>query len=222
MILLTETIIPQGLTLFSILTFGFLLGLRHSLEPDHIAAISTILNGGKNFWRASVTGCLWGAGHTLSLLVVGGIIILLKLNIAESLETPFELLVALTLILLGLNSLWHLYRTVKRREKEASEAHHHHHQSRSLIVGMVHGLAGSGSLIILISSTLPLPSVAFIFLIIFGIGSIAGMCLASLLITAPLYFTLFRFNLINYLLRGFAAAFSLAFGSRIILRLVSA
>jgi uncharacterized membrane protein YuzA (DUF378 family) len=215
MLLLFEITIPQGLTLFSTLIFGFFLGLRHSLEPDHLAAVSTIVNDGKSFWRATLTGCLWGVGHTLSLLIVGGLVLLFKLDIGETLEKPFEFLVAITLILLGLNALWQLYRLAKQEEKEQTETNHQH-KSRSLVVGMIHGLAGSGTLTILISSAISPPSMAFFFLVIFGIGSIGGMTLATLFWTLPLRFTAFRFNSIHYFLRGFAGAISLAFGGWLI------
>lgn len=212
MLLFSEITIPQGLTLFTTLVFGFLLGLRHSLEPDHIAAVSTIVSDGKSFWRASVTGCLWGVGHTLSLLIVGGIIILLKLDISESLEKPVDFLVALALILLGINAFWRLYKISTAKEKEKIKSRSHQHQSRSLIVGMIHGLAGSGALTLLISSAISPASMAFFFLVIFGIGSIAGMTLASLLLTLPLRFTFFRWTALHYFLRGFAGLFSFGFG----------
>jgi nickel/cobalt transporter (NicO) family protein len=212
MLLLFEITIPQGLTLFSTLLFGFLLGLRHSLEPDHLAAVSTIVNDGKSFWRATLTGCLWGVGHTLSLLIVGGLVLLFKFDIGEALEKPFQILVAATLILLGLHAFWRLYRKTADAETESP----HQHKSQSLVVGMIHGLAGSGTLTILISSAISPPSTAFFFLVIFGIGSIGGMTLASFFLTLPFRLTAFRFNSINYLLRGVAGAVSLAFGGWLI------
>ncbi len=218
MFLFFEISIPQGLTFVSTLLFGILLGLRHSLEPDHLAAVSTIVNDGKSFWRAILTGCLWGVGHTLSLLVVGGLVLFLKLDIGESMEKPFKLLVALTLIFLGVNALWKLYRNAKAEENALGE-NHPHHKSRSLIVGMIHGLAGSGGLTILISAAISPSSSAFLFLVIFGIGSIAGMTLASMLLTVPLRFTAFRFHQINSFLRGSAGVVSLAFGGWLILGL---
>ncbi|MBS1793276.1 MAG: urease accessory protein [Acidobacteria bacterium] len=213
--MLSEITIPQGLTLASTLVFGFLLGLRHSLEPDHLAAVSTIVNDGKSFWRATLTGCLWGVGHTLSLLIVGGLIILFKFDIGQAVERLFELLVAATLILLGASALWRLYRHARTETPE--NGHGHRHKSRSLLVGMIHGLAGSGTLTILISSTISPPATAFFFLLIFGIGSISGMTVASLFLTLPLRITLFRFNVFHYFLRGFAGIVSLSFGSWLLL-----
>ncbi len=212
MFLFSDITIPTGLTLLSTLIFGFVLGLRHSLEPDHIAAVSTIVSDGKSFLRASLTGCLWGVGHTLSLLIVGGIIILLKLDISASLEKPVDLLVALALIFLGVNALWRLYKISTAKEEAEIESHSHQHRSRSLIVGMIHGLAGSGALTLLIGASISPPSMAFFFLIIFGIGSIAGMTLASVFLTVPLRFTFFRYSALHYCLRGFAGIFSLVFG----------
>lgn len=215
MLFFHELAVPEGLTLFSTLIFGLLLGLRHSLEPDHIAAVSNIVDDGKNTLTATLTGCLWGVGHTLSLLIVGGVILLFKVDIGESLEKPFELLVAVTLILLGSNTLWRLYKHTKNQE-EKEKGTIHKHGSRSLVVGLIHGLAGSGTLTLLISSAISPPSMAFVFLLIFGLGSIAGMTLASLLLTLPLRFTLFRFNAIHLFLRGFAGLFSMGFGLWII------
>ncbi len=214
-----EVQIPQGLTLISTLVFGFLLGLRHSLEPDHIAAVSTIVSDGRSSVRASLFGCLWGIGHTLSLLIVGGIIILIKIDISSSLETPIDLLVSLTLILLGLSAFWQLRKLAKAKENDASKADagSSGHGSRSLVVGMIHGLAGSGALTLLIGSTISPPFVAFVFLLIFGIGSIAGMAAASVVLTVPLRFTYFRFSGLHYFLRGCAGLFSLVFGVYILI-----
>ena len=125
---------------------------------------------------------------------------------------------ALTLILLGANALWKLYRNAKAEETEHGERQAQH-KSRSLIVGMIHGLAGSGGLTILISAAISPASSAFLFLVIFGIGSIAGMTLASMLLTVPLRLTEVRFHLINNFLRGSAGVVSLAFGGWLILGL---
>lgn len=211
MFLFSEISIPTGLTLISTLAFGFFLGLRHSLEPDHLAAVSTIVSDGKSFWRASLTGCLWGVGHTLSLLIVGGLLILFKVEMSGSVETAFEGLVGATLIALGTIALVRLYRGAKSNEESPGEATHQH-KSRSLIVGMIHGLAGSGTLTILISSSISPASSALFFLVVFGIGSIGGMTLASLFLTLPLRLTSVRFSTFHSVLRGFAGVVSLAFG----------
>ena len=95
---------PQ-LSTFSVLLIGFVLGLQHAIEADHLAAVSTIVSEKKNLWTASLVGGMWGVGHTISLFVVGALVIFLKLQISDSVETKLEAIVGGMLILLGLNAL---------------------------------------------------------------------------------------------------------------------
>ena len=84
---------------------GFLLGLQHAVEADHLAAVSTIVSEKKSLWSASIVGGLWGLGHTLSLLLAGGLVIFFKLQISETTEARLEAIVGIMLVILGINAL---------------------------------------------------------------------------------------------------------------------
>src|SRR5689334_9391018 len=117
---------PQ-LTTFSVLLIGFTLGLQHAIEADHLAAVSTIVSEKKNLLTAALVGGMWGVGHTISLFVVGALVIFLKLQISESLEAKLEAIVGGMLILLGLNALRKLL------SGEKVHAHTHEHGEREHI-----------------------------------------------------------------------------------------
>jgi sulfite exporter TauE/SafE len=221
------------LSTFSILVFGFFLGLRHATEADHLAAVSTIVSEKKDLFMASVVGGLWGIGHTISLFAVGILVIVLKLQISETLEARLEACVGVMLVLLGLNALrkllqadkvhvhthehdGHVHMHVHTHEKDKSERTHHGLSPRSVLIGMVHGLAGSAALMLLVVPTIPSPLVALLYILIFGIGSIGGMMAMSFLIGLPFHFTAGRFDLLNRGIRLVAGVFSLGLGTLII------
>lgn len=221
-------------TIFSILAVGFVLGLRHATEADHLAAVSTIVGERKSLWSSSLVGGLWGVGHTISLFVVGLIVIFLKLQISTKVETWLEACVGAMLILLGLNALKKMWRGEKIHvHKHAHEGREHlhihahargksedltHHKlsPRSVLVGMIHGLAGSAALMLLIIPTIESPLLAMAYILVFGIGSIGGMMLMSFLIGLPFHFTANRFTQLNTAIRLTAAVFSLGLGAFII------
>ena len=223
---------PQ-LSTFSVLLIGFVLGLQHAVEADHLAAVSTIVSEKKNLWTASLVGGMWGVGHTISLFVVGAVVIFLKLQISESLETKLEAIVGGMLIVLGLNALRKLFTAEKihvhaheHGEREhvhihshsvaAAETSHHRFSPRSILIGMVHGLAGSAALMLLVVPTIGSPWVALAYILIFGIGSIGGMMAMSFLIGLPIHFTANRFDFLNKGIRLCAGAFSLGLGAVIV------
>jgi hypothetical protein len=224
---------PISLSTASVLAFGFVLGLKHAIEVDHLAAVSTIVGERKSLLGSLVVGGLWGVGHTISLLVAGILVILLHVEISERVAAALEFLVGLMLVALGANALrklWrggHLHLHVHRhggREhihphihdgspETDTDTHHGLHPSMSpLLVGMVHGLAGSAALTLLVLSTISQPLVGFLYIVVFGIGSIGGMMIMSALVSLPLYLTATRFNRANLMMRGLAGLFSLSFG----------
>lgn len=226
-------VITPELSIFSVLLIGFVLGLQHAVEADHLAAVSTIVSEKKNLFTASVVGGLWGLGHTISLFIVGGLVILLKLQISPSLETNLEAVVGVMLVLLGINALRKLFTAEKihvhahehgEREHvhihvhrdESTEASHHRFSARSVAVGMIHGLAGSAALMLLVVPTIASPVVALVYILIFGIGSIGGMMVMSFLMGLPLYFTANRFAFLNRGIRLAAGVFSLGLGATIV------
>lgn len=222
---------PEISTL-SVLLIGFMLGLQHAIEADHLAAVSTIVSEKSSLWSASIVGGFWGVGHTISLFVVGALVILLKLQISEAVEAKLEALVGGMLVLLGLNAIRklfsanavhvhkhdhgereHLHIHSHANQREAS---HHRVSPRSIFIGMVHGLAGSASLMLLVVPTIESPLVALMYIMIFGIGSIGGMMLMSLLMGLPVHFTATRFKLLNGVIRSGAGIFSLGLGISIL------
>jgi sulfite exporter TauE/SafE len=222
---------PQ-LSTFSVLVIGFVLGLQHATEADHLAAVSTIVSEKKNLFTASIIGGLWGVGHTISLFVVGLLVILLKFEVSASLETKLEACVGAMLVLLGINALRKLFRIseihVHSHEHDghkhvhihahgsATEQSHHRLSPRSVLIGMVHGLAGSAALMLLVVPTISSQAVALLYILIFGIGSIGGMMAMSFLIGLPFHFTAGRFDVLNRGIRLVAGIFSLGLGASII------
>lgn len=220
-------------TTAGLLLVGFLFGLWHAREADHLAAVSAIVSERKSVWSSSIVGGLWGLGHTISLFVIGALVIFAKLQISESTEGILEGIVGVMLVLLGLHAIRKIFTAEEIHSHqhqhdglEHSHVHLHEHGSenaamshhrlspRSVFVGMVHGLAGSAGLMLLVLPTIPTPAVALLYIAIFGIGSIAGMMLMSLLIGLPLYLT--SGTLINKGIRFIAGAFSLVWGAMLI------
>ncbi len=218
---------------FAVLLIGFIFGLYHAIEADHLAAVSAIVSEHKNVLTASIIGGFWGLGHTISLFVVGALVIFVKLQISESTEGILEGIVGIMLVLLGLNAIRKIFTAQKihshthehdghehshlhLHHNESNEASHHLYAPRSVLVGMVHGLAGSAGLMLLVLPTIPSPVVALLYIAIFGVGSIAGMMIMSVLMGLPLYFTAERFTLINKGIRLAAGAFSLVWGALLI------
>ncbi len=154
-----------------ILLLGLVTGLRHSIEADHVAAVlSVVASNHKNIKRASMLGAIWGLGHTTSLFIAGLLVLLLSVNISETVSNRLEFVVGIMLLFLGVTTItgWSIGKFFKGlRDQKSSHKHIHHHQGKvvhshghvhdaehghghkSLIVGMVHGMAGSGALLLI-------------------------------------------------------------------------
>jgi high-affinity nickel-transport protein len=206
--------------LLSILAFGFFLGMRHATEPDHVIAVTTIVTNQRNSMRAALIGAFWGAGHTLTICVVGAGIILFNLVIPVRLGLSMELSVAIMLIILGVLNVISFLRSVPAATLalggEAVHSHPHSHGAfththphshqpdglgpkeaplgwmdrafgtkslyqylRPFIIGVVHGLAGSAAVALLVLATITNVHWAVAYLLIFGVGTIAGMMLIT-------------------------------------------
>jgi len=190
---------------FELLTsssLGSLLGMRHALEPDHIAAMSTLVTGERSGYKAALLGACWGVGHTVSLLVVGMGLVLLRTEMPAALTDVFELFVAVMLIGLGLRAIY-----LAARQGPAGPVHAHQHGGRvhvhrgapahihigtwtlarrPLLVGAVHGLAGSGALTALVVATLPSTTARLTYMAVLGLGSTLGMAVLSGVLGWPL------------------------------------
>jgi sulfite exporter TauE/SafE len=206
------------LSFIPLTSLGFVLGLRHALEADHVAAVSTIATEHKNLLKSSLVGALWGAGHTISLLLAGILVFLIKFEISEKLAQKLEFGVALMLIGLGVNALYKLFTSknfVPHTHSGENKPHTHltiTFASRPIVIGMMHGLAGSAALILLVIGTTKSAIFGLAYIAIFGLGSILGMLLMSLLISLPIYFTSSRFTRLNLLVRALAGVFSFGCG----------
>ncbi|MFL6212717.1 MAG: urease accessory protein UreH [Blastocatellia bacterium] len=234
---------PANTSIAVALAAGFLQGLRHALDADHLVAVSTIVSEHKSLWRSSLIGTFWGLGHTVSLAVVSAIIILLRPTIPESslpyLETP----VAVMLIALGVGAIWRAVRdggwkihthTHDHDQSRHSHIHlhtqtgheHQHHLirlgRRPFLVGVVHGLAGSAVVTLAVVAAIPSVALGFVWLLVFGVGTIGGMLLMSAAISLPFILTARRFSTINGAIRVLAGLFSIALGLLIAWEIFSA
>jgi high-affinity nickel-transport protein len=180
--------------------FGTLLGVRHALEPDHLAAVSTLVNEERSSARAVLLGVSWGVGHTASLLIVGTGLILIRADLPVDVAEFFELAVALMMLGLGVRALSVALRRPSRlpgplppadavpRDTRGLRGDRRNStlSSRPLVYGLVHGLAGSGALTALVLTTLPTTAARLTYMMLFGIGSTLGMAVLSGLLGWPL------------------------------------
>jgi len=222
---------------FGILGLGFLLGLKHATEADHLAAVSTIVSERKSLWSSAFIGGLWGLGHTISLFIAGIFVLLLNFQISEHTERILEFCVGVMLLLLGLNVLRKIvqggslhFHTHEHGDHKHVHPHLHEHgkadeedthhgfkfSPRSIIIGMIHGLAGSAALMLLILPTIESRVVGLLYIVIFGVGSIGGMMIMSFLVGLPFHFTAKNFNRFNYVLQAVAGFVSVGLGLYII------
>jgi hypothetical protein len=190
--------------LLSSSALGSLLGMRHALEPDHLTAVSTLVTtvpGDGSRYRAAMLGAFWGLGHTLSLVVVGAVLIVLRAEMPARVSDLFELFVAIMLVGLGVRAI---VLAVRQGPVGPTHVHHHGHRvhthagatphvhvgrwtlaRRPLFVGAVHGLAGSGALTALVLATLTSTTARITYMALFGFGSTLGMAALSGLLGWP-------------------------------------
>lgn len=234
---MNEFLLFTSASAFAVLGLGFYFGLQHATDADHLAAVSTIVSERKSVWSSALIGGVWGLGHTISLLLAGILVLLLNVEISEKTARILEFGVGIMLTFLGLNVIRKLLKGGKlhfhahehgAREHvhphvhvaEVEEAPHSHHglkfNSRALIVGMIHGLAGSAGMMLLYLPTIETQTLKLIYIIVFGAGSIGGMMLMSFLVGLPFHFTAARFNRFNYILQSVAGLASITIGLAII------
>ncbi len=176
------------LSLATALLLGLLFGVRHAFEPDHLAAVSTLVTARGTRKAGAVLGAVWGVGHTLALLIVGSALAVLDARLPASLVDGFEFLVAVMLVTLGTRAI------VRAR---TSHAHSHEPSATTswtssaskrqpLAVGLVHGLAGSGALTALVMAEMPTVATRVAYMTLFGVGSIVGMASLTGIVGWPL------------------------------------
>jgi len=218
--------------LYAAFLLGLILGIKHALDADHLIAVSTIVSEHKSIKWASLIGAFWGLGHTVTLFIVGLVVIGLRLTIPPRVALGLEFLVSVMLVILGAGILWrafsaesvHLHAHNHSPEIHAhfhlhestEEDHGHAHPFRSMrkpfVVGMVHGLAGSAALMLLVLTTIPSPLAGLAYILIFGAGSVGGMLILSSMVGIPFILTARRFTLVNRWMRLLAGVASVAFG----------
>ncbi len=242
-------------TFLSIIGLGFLLGMRHATDPDHVIAVTTIVSRQKTVRGATLIGTLWGIGHTLTIVLVGAVIILFSVVVPARLGLVMELSVAVMLILLGIMNLGGLVAGIagSRAPLGAVVIHTHlhshgdyvhshphlhgpgegghaeadaltasldrrldrlglYHMLRPLVVGVVHGLAGSAAVALLVLTTIQKPMWAVAYLLVFGSGTVAGMMLITTAIAMPFTYTAARSVQVNRYLGIASGLLSFAFG----------
>lgn len=233
----TESIASVGA--FALLGLGFVFGLKHATEVDHVVAVSTIVSEHRNILRSTLVGGLWGVGHTASLVVVGMFVLALRVAIPEGVSNWLEFCVALMIIGLGASALTRALRARtdahihQHCHDQVSHVHIHFHERgtahtaakaashrhavsgiglKPLLVGAMHGLAGSAALTLLVLTQVESTALGLLYLAVFGIGSILGMLLMSGLIGLPFALSARRLSGVNYGLQTVAGALSVAFG----------
>jgi len=193
----------------NLLLLGFLIGMRHALEADHLAAIASISSKNHTISTNLKHGLVWGIGHTTTLFLFGSIVILMDNIIPENVAQFLEFSVGIMLIFLGLNVIqriikekvhyhahkhqngkehFHAHSHIDEKDHNTS-SHTHTHTSfpyKTLFIGFMHGMAGSAALILLTLETINSISVSLFYMLLFGIGSIVGMTAISIVITIPL------------------------------------
>lgn len=214
------------------LGLGFALGLRHALDPDHLAAVSTIVSESRSIRRSSLVGASWGLGHTAALFIAGIAVIGLKLSISPRAALWMEGAVAGMLVLLGLKAVRAAFRGWKVHRHEhvhdgrehvhfhihdgAETEHLHRHlpgfDAQPFLVGLVHGFAGSAGLMILVLGAIPSAIAGLGYIAMFGLGSTGGMLLMSSLISLPFVWTAGRFRLFTQGLQFLVGFGSILFG----------
>lgn len=168
-----------------LLWLGFLLGVRHACDPDHVVAVTAILGRTQRLGQALRIGAFWGIGHTATLLAVGVAMVLFGVSMPSSTAVVMEVVVAAMLVLLGAGAMRRL------RDEEPSHAHgsspspRRPTSLRPLAIGLVHGLAGSGALVLVATSEIRSRSGALAYLALFGVGTVLGMMTITLVLATP-------------------------------------
>ena len=225
--------------MFGIMGLGFLLGMQHALEVDHVAAVSSIAARRDSVADIVKHGLTWGLGHTLTLFVFAGAALALGQAIPDNLARPIETAVGVMLVGLGGHVLWRLRRDRvhfhKHRHEDgtvhmhahshagetvaharAPHSHAHGFRWRTLLVGLMHGMAGSAALLVLTVAQAPSVAVGLGYVALFGIGSMIGMGALSMVIAVPLALSARWLTWVNQSLQGAVGLITITIGFRTI------
>ena len=223
-----------SLNILTILALGFVLGMRHALDADHVVAVATMVSRTRSLFGSSIIGAFWGVGHTITLFLVGVLILTLKISIPDRIALILEMAVGVMLVFLGglvaaglikERLDYHLHQHDGRshlhiHKHTSIELHQHQHAIRrgyrSMAVGMVHGLAGSAALMLLVMTSIQSVMEGLLYIVVFGFGSVVGMMIISTMISLPLVYTAFHFARFPRAITTFASLASIALGTAII------
>lgn len=194
------------------LSIGFLLGIRHATDADHVAAVSTFVSQHRSVARSCLLGTFWGVGHTAALLAAALGTIAFKLTISPETERGLERVVALVLVLLGGHVLLRTLHLHLGGADTQAHAHVLHAAGRPFLVGLLHGLAGSAALTLAVVAAIPDPLAGLLYVLVFGAGSTVGMLVLSGLIALPFVVTANRTRDLNTAVRALAGTASLLLG----------
>ena len=225
-------------SVLALLGLGLVFGLKHATEVDHVVAVSAIVSEHRSVFRSALVGGLWGAGHTASLVIVGVVVLVFRVAIPAPVAKWLEFGVALMIIALGTVAVLRVLRQradvhLHRHSHDGqSHVHIHFHEHETqhvgvasshshamseigfkpLLVGAMHGLAGSAALTLLVLTQIRSVSLGLLYLAVFGFGSTLGMLLMSGLIGLPFALSARRISGLNFGLQTAAGALSIAFG----------
>lgn len=215
--------------MYSVLLLGLLLGLQHALEADHLAAVASLSTRSGTLGDAARQGAAWGIGHSLTLLLFGGLLLLVDAAVAPWIADALESAVGIMLIVLGLDVLRRLRRrrvhfhvhshgserhfhahSHARTAEHNNDPHHHAHPAklplRAVLVGMMHGLAGTAALLVFALGSIDSTMQGLAYIAVFGLGSIAGMTALALVVSLPLRWSAKR---LTWAHNGLTAVFGL-------------
>ncbi len=226
----------------TLLLLGFLIGMRHAVEADHVAAVASLATRSEGLRESLRQGAAWGLGHTLTLFLFGSLVLVLDLAMPETLALGLEFAVGLMLIALGCDVLWRLARErihfhTHRHDDGAVHFHAHSHAgepghdparhahrhpsgfpTRAVLVGLMHGMAGSAALIVLTLQTVRSPLAGLAYIALFGLGSIVGMALLSVVIAIPLRLSAKSMTWLHNGLQGAVGIATVAIGCGLVYR----
>ena len=225
------------LGLLAALVLGILLGSKHSLDPDHVVAVSTIVSEYKNPLRSFWVGISWGLGHTTTLLIIGIVIIALRLTIPERMALLFEFAVGVMLVGLGIQVIYSFRKKKVHQHAHGheEEAHHHFHshskspehvpehhnthgigkpflRRKSYVIGLVHGMAGSAALTLLVLASIESPIAGLAYILLFGLGSVLSMGIMTVIIGLPFVMSAGRLPNLNRRIQFAVGSLSILFG----------
>jgi high-affinity nickel-transport protein len=223
----------------AVLALGFFLGMRHATDADHVVAVSTIVARQRSLRAAVPIGALWGLGHTLTILLVGGAILVFGVVIPPRLGLGMELSVALMLVVLGALNVRSVIKDARSIAQQQPGEHSHQHSHmlighahggsahghahthveqpgrsalRPLLIGIVHGMAGSAAVALLVLGAIGNPFLGLLYLLVFGVGTVAGMVLITCVLAVPLAVAAPRFASFQRLLAVGTGLASVALG----------